>query len=137
METLKVIKSKTFHQLMSYAGVGAVGTIFHYSIFLGFIWFFNLKPIFSSCLGFSSGALVNYLLNYKITFGSLRRHRETMPKFFIVVFGGFWINYTVMSVMNGRLSYNYLTSQVFSTFMVLIVGFVFNKYWTFKESKVG
>ena len=93
----------------------------------------SVRPVYSSIAGFVVGALVNYFLNYHITFKSAKSHHEAMPKFFAVALVGFAMNTVIMGVTSESFGLHCLLAQVISTGVVLIWNFTGNRLWTFWE----
>ncbi|MBC7984885.1 MAG: GtrA family protein [Candidatus Obscuribacterales bacterium] len=118
-------------RFVMFVGVGAVGTAAHFAVLLAFVEIFSLNPTLSSACGFVVGAVVNYLLNYRFTFDSNRRHIETAPRFATVAAIGGVLNVVIVHFGTETLSMNYIVSQVVSTGMVLVFNFVANSLWTF------
>jgi putative flippase GtrA len=121
------------NQFLCFSGVGIIGTLAHYLTLIGMVEIVSMRPVFSSILGFIVGALVNYFLNYHVTFKSAKSHHEAMPKFFVVALVGLAMNAMIMSVATEVLRFHYLLAQVISTGVVLIWNFTGNRLWTFWE----
>ncbi len=121
------------NQFLFFSGVGAIGTLGHYLTLIAMVEVVSVRPVFSSILGFIVGALVNYFLNYHITFKSAKSHHEAMPKFFVVALVGLAMNTAIMGVTTESLGFHYLLAQVISTGLVLIWNFTGNRLWTFWE----
>ena len=123
----------TIGQFLMFAGIGAVGTLGHYTILIVLVQFWMVDPVFASSFGFVAGAIINYILNYHFTFNSNKRHREALVKFLVVATIGAGINAIIMyaGVENTRI--NYMIVQVFATAVVLLWNFMVNKIWTFAE----
>jgi putative flippase GtrA len=124
---------KTSQQFFTFAGIGAIGTGGHYAILLLLVQVISTDPVFASTVGFTVGALINYILNYRITFSSNKRHRETLTKFFSVAALGAVINGAIMSVGINMYDVHYLIIQMIATCIVLALNFTANKYWTFAD----
>jgi len=120
-------------QFLCFSGVGVIGTLAHYLTLIAMVEIISVGPILSSMLGFAVGALVNYFLNYHVTFKSAKSHREAMPKFFAVALVGLALNGVIMSVATESFGLHYLLAQVVSTGVVLIWNFTGNRVWTFWE----
>ncbi len=121
----------TIGQFMLYAGVGAIGTIGHYTTLIVLVEFWAWDPVIASCLGFVVGALINYVLNYKFTFQSEKRHREALTKFMLVAIAGAAINGAIMYVGVENTRFNYMLVQIFATIVVVLWNYIVNKLWTF------
>jgi putative flippase GtrA len=93
-----------------------------------------LPAVASSVLGFILGAIVSYLLNYRITFTSSAPHLTTIPKFFFVASVGALVNTALMSALVHLIEFHYLPSQIISTVIVFFWSYLANRYWTFRKS---
>ena len=121
----------TIGQFLLFAGVGAIGTLGHYTTLIVLVQFWAVDPVFASSLGFVVGAIINYILNYHFTFQSDKRHAEALTKFLIVATIGAGINGFIMYIGVENTNINYLLVQIFATGVVLLWNFIVNKLWTF------
>jgi len=121
----------TIGQFLLFAGVGAIGTLGHYTTLIVLVQFWAVDPVFASSFGFVVGAMINYILNYHFTFQSDKRHAEALTKFLIVATIGAGINGSIMYIGVENTNINYLVVQIFATCVVLLWNFVVNKLWTF------
>jgi len=119
-------------QFASFTAVGAVGTAAHYSTLIALVQIAHVNPVPASGAGFLVGALVNYALNYRLTFRSKKLHRDSMPKFFFVAALGLVLNTLLMALFTGTMKLHYLVGQVLATGSVLLWNFTANRRWTFK-----
>ena len=126
---------KTSQQFLTFAGIGAIGTAGHYATLVLLVQVISTDPVIASTIGFIVGALINYILNYRITFNSNKRHRETLTKFFSVAVLGAVINGAIMSAGINMYDMHYLIIQVIATCIVLALNFTANKYWTFADNQ--
>ena len=122
---------KTSHQFIVYSAIGAFGTIGHYIVLIFLVEFIRADPVLATTAGFVVGALINYLLNYRITFNSNKRHREALVKFLMVAILGAVANTMIMSAGINIFDAHYLVTQVIATCIVLSLNFTANKFWTF------
>ena len=120
-----------------FAGIGAIGTIGHYTVLIVLVQFWAVDPVFASSFGFIVGAIINYILNYHFTFQSDKQHSEALTKFLIVATIGAGINGFIMYIGVENTRINYLVIQIFATLVVLIWNFVVNKVWTFAHHEAG
>jgi putative flippase GtrA len=119
-------------QFLSFTAVGAVGTAAHYSTLIALVQLVHVHPVPSSAVGFTVGALVNYSLNYRVTFRSTKLHWDSMPKFFLVAIVGLALNTGIMALLTGPLAMHYLVAQIIATATVLAWTFTANRLWTFR-----
>ncbi len=123
----------TLRQFLSFAAIGVIGTAGHYTTLVICVEWLLIRPIIASTLGFLVGAVINYFLNYHLTFRSNKKHSEAMMKFMLAATVGMFINMGIMWLALNVLMLYYLFSQVLATLLVLIWNFVINKLWTFAD----
>jgi putative flippase GtrA len=124
-------KSDIKSQFLRFAGVGVIGTGAHYLVLVSLVQFAGMNPIFASMVGFVIGGLVNYFLNYHITFQSSQPHQTAMAKFFTVALLGLALNSFIVTLGIKKLAIHYLWAQLIATCLVLIWNFGSNRLWTF------
>lgn len=118
-------------QFARFLGAGAVSTVAHYAVLIGFVQLMSTDAILASVFGFCTGAVVNYLVNYHYTFDSSQPHTATLPRFIGVALVGVTLNTAAMSVQIKTLGLHYLVAQVLATVVVVLWNFAGNKLWTF------
>jgi len=118
-----------------FAACGLVGTGAHYATMIGLVQGLGVSPVPASVAGFLVGMAVNYVLNYRYTFRSDKRHREAATKFFVVGCCGLGLNTALMWVGTGPLGIHYVVAQLGATGLVLLWNFGANQFWTF--ARVG
>jgi len=124
----------TSQQFFLFAGIGAIGTAGHYAALILLVQLVNTSPVVATTIGFVIGALINYVLNYRITFNSSKRHREALTKFLLIASSGAIINAAIMMEGIALLDIHYMVIQVVATCSVLVLNFMANKYWTFADT---
>ena len=127
-------ESSLVERFICFAGVGAVATAIQYMILFALVRFVNTNPVYASSVGFSVSALVNYFMNYHLTFKSKKRHRDTITKFLSLATIGLILNSLVMEACTALTGLHYLFAQAIATAIVLIWNFSGNSIWTFRES---
>lgn len=120
-------------QFLSYLGVGLVGTAGHYLTLVALVRGLRLDPVLATTCGFAVGAVINYAANYHLTFRSRRGHARAMPRFFAVALAGMGVNAGAMAVCHRGLGLHYLVSQVAATGTVVVLTYLGNRFWTFRE----
>ncbi len=114
-----------------YAGAGAIGTAAHYLTLALLVELLGASPVVGTVIGAALGALINYFLNYHFIFTSSASHRRTLPRFLVVAGLGMAINAGGMWLGTKVLDVNYLITQIGCTALVLAIGFLLNRVWTF------
>ena len=120
-------------QFLAYLGVGVVGTGGHYLALVALVRGAGLDPVVATTCGFAVGAVINYVANYHLTFRSRRSHAGTMPRFFAIALAGMRVNAGVMAACHRGLGLHYLLSQVLATGTVVVLTYLGNRLWTFRE----
>ena len=121
----------TIQQFITFAGVGAIGTAGHYITLIVLVQAGGVVPVLASSAGFVVGAIINYVLNYRYTFQSNKRHSETMYKFFLVAVFGAGLNGFIMYLGTEVGDIHYLLVQICATGVVVFFTFLLNRLWTF------
>lgn len=119
-------------QFVTYAGVGAVATLVHYTLLVLLVQGAGLDAVLSSAAGALAGAVTAYLLNHRYTFASRQPHTETAGRFFAVAFAGLLLNVALMVIAVRGLGLHYLVAQVVATGLVLLWTYGANRCWTFR-----
>lgn len=120
-------------QFSRFTLVGAVATAVHYTVLILMVQAADLNPVHASATGFACGAYVGYMLNYRVTFRSSKRHRDALPKFLLAALSGLTINTLIMILLTNEMKLHYLASQCAATAIVLMWNFSVNRWWTFRE----
>lgn len=122
-------------QFLSFAAVGAVGTLAQYAV----LWLAAVRlgwpAAWASGAGYALGSMVNYLLNYRFTFASGKSHVEAASKFYVVVGVGWFINTGLMGLLTGWLTWNLWLAQLLTTGIGLGWNFAGSKLWAFRDSR--
>lgn len=118
-------------EFLLYGLVGGLGTIVHYSVLTFAVELMAIGPVVATGIGCFAGALMNYALNYRLTFASDACHKVALPKFMAVATVGLlanvWLLYAILSVV----AIHYLVAQCIVTVLVMSITYTLNKFWTF------
>lgn len=117
-------------QFIRFALVGLLGTAAHYVVLYLLVEYQGSSPVVASGWGAVLGMVVNYILNFKLTFRSNQSHVQTFPKFALIAGLGFCLNLQLMAILTPH--FYYLCSQILTTLVVLCWNFIVNTLWTFK-----
>lgn len=119
-------------RFVTYAMVGAVGTLAQYAILVVSVSMHSLTPVIASVIGAVVGAIINYILNARITFRS-NAHSSALPKFAITALLGAAVNGLLMVILIDFFVLYYLFAQIISTVIVLVLTYAINLVWTFRR----
>lgn len=122
-------------QFALYSAVGVVGTVTHFTILITLVQWLAVEPVAASMAGFVAAVLVNYCLNYHVTFKSKNPHNTALLKFFAVALVGLCLNTLIMAVLVRWLYY--LVCQAIAIPVVVTWNFTCNRFWTFRETVGG
>lgn len=115
-----------------YVGAGAIGTLSHLVALAVAVELAGLSPTLGTGLGAVFGAGVNYALNYHFTFVSTAAHVRTLPRYLGVAVFGMAVSMGVVRHLTMRFgTAHYLEAQLVATGLVLVLGFLLNRAWTF------
>lgn len=123
----------TPRQFLAYLGVGLVGTAGHYLTLVALVRWADLDPVLATSCGFVVGAVINYFANYHLTFRSRQGHAGTMGRFFVIALAGLGVNAGVVALGHRGLGLHYLLSQILATCTVVVLTYLGNRFWTFRE----
>lgn len=127
-------------QFLKFLLIGGTATLVQFSMLALLVELLMLNPILSSATSYLAGAVVNYWANYKYTFASRAKHKETLPKFcttaaiglgvntllfagFLVLLDTDWIN-TIIAP--------YILAQCLATGITVILNFALHKFWIYR-----
>lgn len=117
---------------IKFLGVGGFATLVQYLLLVVLVETGLLSAAPASAIGYICASLVNYLLNYYLTFGSNARHQVAGVKFALVAVTGLGLNTALVYLLAHLLGVYYLFSQVLATLAVLFWNFFAHKHWTYK-----
>lgn len=123
-------------RFLTYAMVGAVGTLVQYVILATLVSLRWAGPVTASLIGAVAGAVINYLLNARFTFAS-KAHSTALPKFAATALLGAAVNGLLMKVLIDFANINYLVAQLISSAAVLAITYCINLVWTFRRNNNG
>ena len=121
------------NQFLRFVLVGTAATLTTYAVLIVGVEFLHVNAITASVIGYALGIVVNYILNYRFTFGSDQRHHVVIPKFLTVMIVGMFINAAVMFLGINWLGFHYMLAQLAAVGVVLLLSFTANRLWAFAD----
>ena len=118
-------------QFLKFALVGTAATMTTYTVLIVGVEILHINAVTASIAGYMLGIIVNYLLNYRYTFGSEQHHQVVFPKFLLVMVIGMLINAAVVFAGINWLGIHYMLAQLAAVAMVFMLSFTANRLWTF------
>lgn len=131
-ELSSVIKWRSWLRFVTYAAVGAVGTLVQYVILIACVGWHLSGPVVGSTLGAGGGAIVNYFLNARYIFRA-QSHASSIPKFAITALLAAALNALLMKILIDTLDVYFIVAQLLSTGAILCFTYGLNLVWTFRH----
>ena len=128
-------KYKTTKEFTKFCAVGLICTAIQYLLLVLFIELKMLQEVIASAAEYSCSAMVNYLLNYHLTFQATVRHQTARVKFAVMVLLGLFSNTLIFYITFSYFNLPYIYAQIIATGLVLIQNFMFSKLWIFNQHK--
>lgn len=117
-------------ELIIFLAVGGSTTLLQFTLLAIMIEILALPKTLSSAFSYLLSAVYNYLLNYRFTFESNKSHKDTLPKFIMVVIAGVSINTICFASL--LLFTPYFIAQIGAVLLTFIANFIFHKFWIYK-----
>lgn len=119
-------------QFLIYALVGGAATLVHYIVLVALVESNLLAAAPAAFIGALGGALVGFILNYKITFaaGNGVVHQALM-RFLVTATFGAGASAALVWVCVQFFSWHYLAAQILATVLLLVLTYQVNRRWSF------
>ena len=121
------------NQFLRFALVGTAATVTTYVVLIAGVEGLHVNAVTASVVGYTLGIVVNYILNYRYTFGSEQHHHVVIPKFLTVMVIGMFINASVMYAGINWFGFHYMLAQLAAVVVVLMLSFTANRLWAFAD----
>ena len=118
--------------VFSFLSVGALSTSLQYLVLVAAVEFLGWPPPAASAVGFCLSGMVNYWLNYHVTFSSRASHATAAGRFVLVAIIGLLVNTGAMLALETFLGLHYLLAQVLATCLTVAWSFGASHQWTFR-----
>jgi len=121
-------------QFVKFALVGVLNTAIHYGVFYSLYEFVGLYYVLASGIGFCLAVTNSYFFNKFWTFKRRGSDvRREFVKFFIVNCLTLSINLGSMAILVELFAMHPPVAQLVTIGITLVINFLGNKFWTFKE----
>lgn len=131
MPIISYLMKSSLREFFLYGVVGGLGTAVHYAIMMTLVEVLAVAPVVATGIGCFAGAIVNYLLNHRLTFVSDACHKVALPKFMVVAIIGMVANVWMLYALLELLVIHYMIAQCLVTVLVMCITYTLNKFWTF------
>jgi putative flippase GtrA len=125
-------------EFIRFCVVGVLNTAIDLGLFALLTRLFGLDPLVANLLSFTTGAANSFLLNKYWTFGAGGRGREMAAqatKFAVITVLVFLIHEGLLALLHKQLGWPDLPVKVLAIGIGVVVGFVGNKLWTFRQTE--
>ena len=127
-------------EFLRFCVVGVLNTAIDLGLFALLTRLGGLDPLIANILSFSAGAANSFLLNKYWTFGAGGSGREVAmqaTRFLVVTLLVFGIHEGLLFLLHKQLELPDLLVKVLAIGVGVVVGFIFNKLWTFREAQAS
>lgn len=119
-------------QFLIYALFGAAATLVHYTVLVSLVEMALLSPPPAAFVGALCGALVGFILNYKITFAASNPLVEmALMRFLLTAAVGAFVSAALVWVCVELFQWHYLVAQILATVLLLVLTYQVNRRWSF------
>jgi putative flippase GtrA len=115
-----------------YVGSGGIATGSHYVVTIAAVEMFGIKAIVASMLGYATGAMIKYWLNYSVAFRSSARHSLALARFTLSQLALLALNTALFGLLQDGLHAHYLVAQAITTVLLIAPGYVVHRAWVFR-----
>jgi putative flippase GtrA len=119
-------------EITAFLAVGAGATALQYAVYAAGLAFTRWPAAASSAAGYLAGSVLSYVLNYHVTFRSVRRHAVALPKFYAMVGAAFVLNAGLVAMLVDAGGVNAWLGQVAATGACLVFNYLVSRSWVFK-----
>ena len=130
-----MLKRESIRMFLKYLLVGIINTIVGYVIIFS-LMFVAVPPEISNIIGYIMGVIVCYTLNKIYTFQSKDHPKREFPKFVLSLLTSYGLNFLTLILCIHIFKVNPYISQIISGAVYTISGFVFLKYFAFRQVNI-
>lgn len=120
-------------QFVKFFGVGGIATCVDYATFVSLFHIFGLHHIAAALTGYGAGGLVSYTLSRHFVFSTARSHRHAVPRYLLVMAGGFLLTGLAMQILVAYFAIPALLGRIITYGIVLIFNFAAHRFFTFNR----
>lgn len=123
----------TLRSLLAFLLVGGAATLVHY-LLMTLLVLAGVPVVPASAIGFTLSAVLNYLLNERLTFRSGAPRRIAVPRFIVVALSGLLLNHLVLTrfIAAGLPA---VPAQLLTTSGVIVWNYCIHGAWTFSPRR--
>ena len=111
---------------------GSTAVVVHFAVMIALVELLSAPPPFGSFVGFTTGTIVNYYLQYTWTFRSNQSHRLAFTRYVMITLSMLVLNLLIFQLAWQYFGVEYKIAQLFATGIVFLANFSINSCYTFK-----
>lgn len=119
-------------QLSRFALVGAINTVWGYSLIFSCMYFFALSGELSNAIGYIAAIVSSYFLHRKYTFRSSNHKQLEFIMFVVIFLVAYSANLFAFSFLVRVMGFNPYVTQVLAGLVYVSVSYVLNKLVVFR-----
>ena len=123
-------------QELMFLVVGALATALQYVVLELGTANLSWPSSIASGIGYLSGAVLSYFLNYFYTFVSDKPHVQSASRFVILVGIGWCLTIILMTLLVDYIGWNKWWAQVIISCFVLILNYLISRTWVFSRINI-
>jgi putative flippase GtrA len=134
---IKILQFRLTKEFLKFAIVGLINTVIHLIVLFILTEFFSIWYVLSSLIAFLVAVTNSFIMNTLWTFRKNIKHKTVMKywKFFIVSVITALFNLFFLYIFTEFVGLWYMLSQFIAIVLTLMMNFIGNKFWTFKEDE--
>lgn len=124
-------------QFFRFLTVGVINTLLGYCVIFSCMYLLKMSPESSNVVGYAVGLVASYSLNRKFTFNSTQKRLNEIVRFLVVFAVAYGLNFAVLVLLIHNFNIHAGVSQVLAGVAYVVVSFVMNKFYVFKNSSAA
>lgn len=116
-------------RLFHYCLVGTLNTAIHWTIFFWMLYQFSANQAWANCIAFLIAVTFSFIVNSRFTFAQIPKLKN---------YGYYTVGMATIATLVGHLSDQFhifpLLTLIISSAVSLLLGFLYSKFFVFKEA---
>ena len=115
-----------------YIGSGGVATASHYALTIAGVELLGMPPLWATTVGYATGAIVKYCLNYAVAFRSTAPHAHALLRYVLAQATLLAVNSLSFDLLQ-RAGLHYIVAQAVTTALLIPPGYLMHRAWVFRS----
>ena len=131
---LSTMRAEVSASFWRFIVTGVATAVVHFAVLIVTIESFGASATLGSSVGYVISLYLNYNLHKNWTYKNNSPHKTSLPRFLVVVSGGFLLNGGAMGFFLTTIGLHYLWAQTLAIFVALWWNFALMRVWVFKAT---